>query len=85
MQPSSIPTISVWPFSKNPYVWQTVSVAHTDANGVYDLGGLAAGTYRICYEAPNASQYLTECYEYALDGGETTDAGITALVLSGQN
>lgn len=45
--------------------WQTVVSSSVDAAGDYDFGGLAAGTYRVCFQ-PSDTGYLSECYLDAL-------------------
>lgn len=51
-------------FFQGESYWQAVEYADTDAAGHYDLGGLAAGTYRIEFEdGANDPTYASEFYQ----------------------
>ena len=61
----------------NQNYWQWVNGASTAANGTYDLGGLATGTYRVCFDDRNGS-YAGECYDNASDVNGARDLPVAA-------
>ena len=69
----------VWDTS-NSY-WRNVRSATTDANGAYDIGGLSAGTYRVCFFDWNTGDYLNECYDDA--GADVNNATDIAVIAGG--
>ena len=51
-------------FDEGQSYWQAVEYADTDDTGAYDLGGLAAGDYRIGFSDDSSSPvYATEYYD----------------------
>ena len=59
-----------------------IGTAYTAANGTYTVGGLAAGTYDVCFDGTTATGgssttgYLDQCYnDVAWDGSYCTPAG----------
>lgn len=42
-------------------MWDWVTSGQTDSTGHYELGGLRAGTYRVCFNGYN-TDFLTECW-----------------------
>jgi YD repeat-containing protein len=57
--------------------WFWVGSGDTGADGLYDIGGLATGVYRVCFYDWD-DQYVSECYaaSQGLEGG--TDVAVTA-------
>ena len=43
-------------------MWNWVRNGQTDSAGNYDIGGLQAGTYRVCFEGYN-TEFLSECWD----------------------
>ena len=56
--------------------WDWVSDATTNASGVYDISGLAAGTYRIMFQ-DSSDTYLGECYNDSPTLGNADDVAVT--------
>ena len=61
--------------------WEEMGSAQTDSNGLYAIGGLTAGTYRIRFWSPSQS-YLSEAYNNAtnLDLGADIVVPVAATV-----
>jgi hypothetical protein len=60
----------------NSYGWTYVSYAATNADGTYDLGGLATGSYRLEFGATSA--YVGEYYDDALSWNDAANIAVTA-------
>ncbi|WP_295446991.1 carboxypeptidase regulatory-like domain-containing protein [uncultured Thiodictyon sp.] len=59
-------------------LWQpTINSTSTGLNGIYDLGGLSAGTYRICFSDPNGV-YASQCYNNANNVNGAVSLPVTA-------
>ena len=56
--------------------WEVATEATTGSNGTYDLGGLAAGTYRVGFEP--TSDHFGEFYDNKATIEEATDVTVTA-------
>jgi 5-hydroxyisourate hydrolase-like protein (transthyretin family) len=57
--------------------WDQVAGGYTAANGTYDVGGLATGTYRVRF-SDESGAYLGEYYDDATSLGTATDVSVTA-------
>jgi hypothetical protein len=55
--------------------WDHFAGGQTDADGHYDVGGLAAGSYRVMFRDPNAA-YAAEWYENAPDAWSGKDVDV---------
>ena len=77
---ASLPGIYVYAYDLDPLYnyWRYLRSATTDANGAYDIGGLPAGTYRVCFYA---SDYASECYD---DAGTDVNSATDIAVLAGE-
>jgi 5-hydroxyisourate hydrolase-like protein (transthyretin family) len=65
--------------------WETLSRAMTQADGSYQLGGLAAGTYHISFTDP-AGNYLNEVYNNATSPSSATNISVgESVTVSGLN
>ena len=42
-------------------MWEWVKWGQTDSSGNYEIGGLRAGTYRVCFDGYNTA-FLSECW-----------------------
>jgi hypothetical protein len=61
--------------------WQTASGAVSQSDGVYDIGGLPSGSYRVRFsDAYSPPQYLDEVYDNASSLADGTDVPVTAGV-----
>ena len=61
--------------------WDSVRCAYsTAATGGYDVGGLAAGTYRVGFE-DRSGTYLKEYYDDAVDADSGTDVVVAAAAM----
>jgi 5-hydroxyisourate hydrolase-like protein (transthyretin family) len=67
--------VNVYHWTGSAYDWSYV--AYTDVSGNYEMGGLAAGTYRVQFHDSNYV-YITEYYDNALDLSSAADISVTA-------
>jgi hypothetical protein len=56
--------------------WGSVASVYTDESGIYTIGGLPAGTYRLEFSDWRNGDYLTEVYSNAVD----LDSGLDVVV-----
>ena len=56
--------------------WDHFAGGQTDADGHYDVGGLAAGSYRVWFRDPSAA-YSNEWFENAPDASSGQDVAVT--------
>ena len=56
--------------------WGSVASVYTDESGIYTIGGLPAGTYRVEFSDWRNGVYLTEVYSNAVD----VDSGLDVVV-----
>jgi len=68
----------LWDASNPPSIIEFTSVAFTDANGNYDIGGLGSGTYRIWFWDFNARVYASEFYNNKSTLALADDIAVTA-------
>jgi hypothetical protein len=73
-RPISWASVNAYAWNSSYNIWQWVSGDGTDSFGQYDLGGLATGTYRVCFSYPD---YIDECYNNAANVDSATDIGVT--------
>jgi hypothetical protein len=57
----------------SPSVWESVDFAVTLADGTYEFGGLASGTYRIGFSDENGGNYITEYFNNSANVTSATD------------
>ena len=57
--------------------WNYVNDVNTASDGSYDIGGLAAGTYRVEFN-DGSGVYLSQCYNNQTDLDSATDVTVTA-------
>ena len=67
--------VNTWNASQNH--WQSGNSTPTAANGSYDLGGLAAATYRVCFNDPNGV-YAPECFDNVSNVSGANDLPVAA-------
>jgi len=56
--------------------WQSVRSDYTDSEGLYDINGLTAGTYRVGFQ-DYYGNYFAEYYDNAPDVASATDIAVT--------
>jgi protocatechuate 3,4-dioxygenase beta subunit len=70
--------VSAYTWNATYQYWVPVGAsATTGADGLYDVGGLAGGTYRVCFSS-YSGQYVDECYNNAADVNSATDLSVAA-------
>ena len=62
---------------RDEFGWYWVMSDDTDADGVYEIGGLAGGTYRVRFDDVFSGAYRSEAYDNAPD----LDSGADLVVL----
>ncbi|MBL0746870.1 carboxypeptidase regulatory-like domain-containing protein [Nocardioides baculatus] len=75
----AIPNLSVSIRQKSPgdTYWGYVRSGQTDSSGTYEIGGLRAGTYRVCFES-YGSNFLGECWNDKPTADLAQDVVVTA-------
>ena len=71
-----LPNIYAIAFRYNGSNWESFRNAMTDAGGVYDINGLATGTYRVMFSG--SSGYISEYYNDVADMNSANDVIVTA-------
>jgi hypothetical protein len=71
--------VSAYTWNTTYQYWMSVNGgwATTGADGLYDVGGLAGGTYRVCF-FNYSGQHVDECYNNAADVNSATDLSVAA-------
>ncbi len=65
-----------WDVRSNTLQWG--GAVATGSGGTYDIGGLRAGTYRVCFSDASRGTYAKECYNDALSIDRAVDLTVTA-------
>jgi hypothetical protein len=62
--------------------WSFLGGAYTDADGFYEIGGLAGGVYRVLFEDLSGGYYVSLVYSNAvdLDSGTDITVGIASTI-----
>jgi len=80
-----LPNILAIAYQPAEWGWDWVSSSYTEADGTYDIGTLATGTYRIEF-FDDEGTYATECYNNAMHLDAAADIAVTAgSTTSGKN
>jgi 5-hydroxyisourate hydrolase-like protein (transthyretin family) len=70
--------IDVCAYEYDGLYWQGAGCGSTDAAGFYDIGGLAAGDYRVLFSDNDNGYYLSEYYDDAPDIESAVNVAVTA-------
>ncbi len=70
--------INVSAYRYNGSWWEPVPGVTTDAAGAYDIGGLAAGTYRVQFSDHWPQEYVSEYYDNAASLESAADITVAA-------
>jgi len=72
-----VANVGVYAHYWNSDWWDWDRSGATDAAGQYTIGGLASGTYRVCFDEYNTGNYLRECHNDAPDVDSADDVAVT--------
>ena len=76
-----LPNVFVNIYARNGSWWEWINgVSTTSTNGQYDVGGLPAGTYKLCFR-DTTGQYVNECYD---DDTDNPESGLEITINTGQ-
>ena len=74
---AGLPNIMVAAYADDAPSFTSAGVTYTGAGGSYDLGGLPAGDYRLCFDG-SRSGWAFECFDGAADLQHATVLHVTA-------
>lgn len=76
--------VDVQRYNPNTGFWESIYSVSTDNAGIYAIGGLPTGQYRIKFDPPSDSDYAAEWYDDASSYSQATDVIVTLGQTTGQ-